>query len=643
VDEVGIRKVSGVKIKHVVFFIAIALFVFAPFVSYVHRNAEPTFIARDESPIGGTIGYTVQKTPCTPKTTIVVYNGTVNDPSADWHSQGHLFESYNDAAGVKLELSGTTTTAYGYTYDSFAQFIGYPTLPLMNYTEVCFSINIIALQGSVNASLKIGYWAWPDYYWYEAGENSTSLENDQSMSLAIKLQPNVSYNLTSDWIIRTSMVVEIATSERSQVLLGEVLVSAKSNENLFPVIFDIQAPDGESLFLNPYMKSLGVPQSELDMKGDHYPAVRLTRTGNESESSMFGPRCVNNTIYLAEGVYEGTAGWASGRGSFSLMESAGNISFIIGQNESTFVFIRIPTFRLFLNIFPSFAYSKVTVRNGNNYDYIIYYPLQNSDYLYIPSRTSFGVSISPLIYVGSQFVDSAHHDYRQATAGMIIQTNGTSCVRVTVVFSQFSLFGVILDWGQILGILGAALLLLLLIHGAAKRSLAGFRKDYNLRADLLPVSLYYITMLFPWVTYTFDTNAAPFNNVSGAVMVPLFTTIWWTPQSQLTPAPSGYLLPNIIALVFLYWIPVFYFSYLIATRTNSISYELLDKATDPLFRLGVIGGPFIIGCYYAWLCIIGLCFPSIGLIAALFTLPSWFVASWLRTRHNQAHANHVVN
>jgi hypothetical protein len=153
--------------------------------------------------------------------------------------------------------------------------------------------------------------------------------------------------------------------------------------------------------------------------------------------------------------------------------------------------------------------------------------------------------------------------------------------------------------------------------------------------------LYYITIFFPWVTYSFDTEVTPSSTIFGAIMVPLFTTLLWSPQSQVTPTPNSYLLPNIIAIAFLYWIPVFYLSYLIATRSNSISYELLSKDTDPLLSLGVIGGPFIIGCYYTWLCIIGLCYANIGLVATLLTLPSWFVASKLRERSDRALGTHV--
>jgi len=319
-----------------------------------------------------------------------------------------------------------------------------------------------------------------------------------------------------------------------------------------------------------------------------------------------------------------------------------NISFTIGPDESVLIAIRIPTFRLYIDIEPSFAYSKVTVLDFG-YIYRIEYPLQDTEYLYMPNRTSFSIIVSPIAYLYHRGVDNAHFHYRQATARLSVITDGASCVSVSVVFSQFALFGFILDWGQILGIVGATLLLLLLIYGGIKKSFAGARSDYNLRTNILPVLLYYITMFSPWVTYSFSTDGNPFTAVSGAVMVPLYTTLWWNSDSQLTPSPSSFLLPNVFAILFLYWIPIIYLSYLLATRTNSIEKELFDLDDVSNLGLGVALGPFVIGCYYTWLCITGLCYFSIGLVAALLTLPSWGVANWLRMRNNRNQAIEAIS
>jgi len=638
VDRVEILERSGVQIKELIMVIAIVLLVAAPYVSYSLRNTDPTFIATDESPMEGSIGYTIQRTPHSPQTSVVVYNGSVNDQSADWYPKYSIFcEIHNESEGVILDLEGRGTTTWGATLDSFVRFVGSPTLPLMNYSEVCFMVDISVLHGSANVSLEMNYAEWPTSDWTEGGENSTFLTENQSGKVILKPSLSGAYSLSSGWAIRTTMMLKITSSEESVVLLGDVVISVVSNENLYPVTFDLQAPDGESLFLNPYMRSL---RSEDYLYYNDYPrytAIELTRTGNYTDSSIFGPRITNETLYLSEGSYEGTAGWFYGL--YKMQDSILNISFTIGPDESVHIGIRIPTFRLYIDANPSFAYSKVVVRDWGTI-YGIDYPLPGAEYLYMPIRTSFYITVSPIAYI--QNVDYVVFNYRQATASISVLTDGASCVRVSVIFSQFGIFGIILDWGQILGILGTSLLLLLLIHGGIKKSFAGARKDFNLRTDILPVSLYYITMFFPWVTYSFTTDGNPFIAVSGAVLVPLYTTLWWSPQSQLTPSPSSYLLPNIIAIVILYWIPILYLSYLIATRTNSISDELLvHEEKGSVLSLGILIGPFIIGCYYAWLCITGFCHLNIGLIAALLTLPSWGAVSWLKEHNNRAHANHI--
>lgn len=617
--EVGFSIVNEVRVKQIIVIVSIVLFVIAPGISRDHRNVEPTFVVSDESPIGGSIGYTISKTPHVPQTSVVVYNGTVNDPSADWYTSHRYFcQIHDESRGVMLELEGIGTTPIGHTFSSTVGFNGKPTLPLMNYSEICFSIDIDVIQGSANVSLMVFYNAWPEHDWNEAGENYTYLEENQSGTIIIKPPLSGAYNLSSGWAIRASMDVNVRSSEESRVRIGDVVIAVDSNENLYPVTFDIQAPDGESLFDNPYMSVLRGTGSWSYSDYHKYPAVELTRTGNSTDFSIFGPRSTNETLYLAEGNYEGAAGWFYKYGRMS--NSVFNISFTVGPDESILIVSRIPTNRLIIDIYPSFVYSRVLINSQYNFDF----PLHDAEYLYMPNGTSFRISVYPLL----------GHQQGIRIGSFIIEMNGTSSVRVTVVYSSFSIFGVILDWGQILGIVGAALLLLLLIQAGAKRSFAGSRADYNLRTNLLPVSFYYISMFLPWVTSSFDTNAIPPSTVSSAIIVPLFTPLWWTPLSQLTPAINTFQLLNVFGIVLLYWIPMIYLSYLIATRSNSISDELIEE--DSILSVGVIVGPFFVGCYYLWLCATGLFYPSIGLIAALLTLPSWGVASWLRTRNDRA-------
>ena len=586
--------------------------------------------------MGGTVGYTIQKTTYTPQTNVVVYNGSVNDPSADWFiSSGLFYQCYDDSQDVTLELDGTGIITNGYLYDSYVQFVGRPTLPLFNYSHVSFSVDIKVLQGSAHASIEVNYREWPEIHWHEAGKNTTSLDETQSGTLVLEPSLDSAYNLTSGWGIRTTILLRFTSSEESVIQVGNVIISVKSNENLYPVTFDMQAPDGESLFLNPSMNILRSENYFYSMEYPRYTAIELTRTENYTDSSIYEPRSVNETLYLAEGTYEGVAGWFYDR--YKMENSIFNISFTIEPNESVFIAIRIPTFRLYIDINPSFAYSEVWVSDWGTI-YRIEYPLQDADYLYMPNGTSFTITVSPIAYESHRFVDYAHYNYRQPSARCTFAANGTSDVRVTVVFSQFSILGIILDWGQILEIVGTALLLLLLIYGGITRGFAGARTNYYARANLLPVSVYYIATFLPWVTYSFNTDAYPPTTIFGVVFVPLYMTIWWSQGSQFTPAPSSYLIPNIIVFAFLYWLPIMYLSYLIATHSNSINSKFTtDEDIAALTLLSAVG-VFVIGGYYMTLCATGLCYVNIGLIAALLMLPAWGIAYGLRRRHEKIHA-----
>ena len=196
---------NSARLKKLIVVIAIVFFIIAPSVSYAHRNTEPTFIARDESPIGGATGYTIQRTPHSPQTSVVVYNGSVDDQNADWYPRWSMFcQIHNESQGVLLDLEGTGITSWGATLDSSVEFIGRPTLPLMNYSEICFSVDINVIQGSANVSLKMNYREWPEIHWSEGGENSTFFTEDQPGMIILKPSLSSAYSLSSGWIICTT-------------------------------------------------------------------------------------------------------------------------------------------------------------------------------------------------------------------------------------------------------------------------------------------------------------------------------------------------------------------------------------------------------------------------------------------------------
>jgi len=631
---VGIVDIDPTRIKQIAVIVSIILIVASPFVSNLHRDLEPGYVAVDESPIGGSVGYTISKTPVSPQRDLFVYKGNVNDSNAGWDVQyGRDYRIHSDVEGVILEL-GLNREATDSSPMFFTYFHGSPTLPLMNYSEICFTVKTTVIEGAADVSLGVVYWAWPLNEWIEVGENSTHLGQDQTEDLILRPPLEDAFNFTSEWIIRTSMNVKIQSTGYSRILIESVSISVKSNEDLYPVTIDIQAPDGESLFANPYTNLIGTPLSGSHPYGTKFIAMQLTRTGNVSDSSPLGPQGVNETLYLAEGVYNGTAGWAGYTGYISERDSVGSLSFVVGQTEANHLAIRIPTFRLFIDIQPQFAYSRVSILTGY-FDYVIDYPLKNAEYLYMSKVSSFSVFITPLFYEANLGVDYLHYHNGPPRAAIGVQTNGESNVLVTVVFSQFAPFGIIIDFGQIIAFLGGGILVFLLIYEGSKKSFAGFWEDSKVRTNLLPVSLYYLSMFLPWVTYGFTTRAIPPTDVNGLIIVPILTSFWWSAGSRLTPAPSSYLFPNILIMIAIYWVPILYLSYLIVTKRETISYSLYESDIDDVTAVGFVAlGPFLLGCYYLALCISGVCLPSIGLFTALLTFPSWFVAHWLRKRRD---------
>ncbi|MFW9959350.1 MAG: hypothetical protein ACFFCT_14885 [Candidatus Odinarchaeota archaeon] len=623
------------RIRIAIVIVSIVFIIVAPFVSDSYKSIDPIVIV-EESQMGGTIGYTVSKTSCTAQREIVVYNGTVSDPSADWWYYSQHCEVNNDEFGVNVELSGIVNVTRTYSQLSSVIFDGSPTLPLQNYSEVTFLVSISTIQGSVNASLYGYIMAWPEEDYCDPGDNTTHLEEGESTTLVVKISPTEVYNLTSGWIVRSKIQLHLTSSEESSIQIGEVLVTAYSNEDLYPVAFDMQSPDAESLLVNPYMSTL----RELHSLGHYtvngqfscFPAIELSRISSATESSIFVPRTSNETLYLTAGQYEGIAGWFAQhdipQGDFTegWLDDSFNISFMLEPGDSILVQIRITTYRLTIDLSPSFAYSVVWVDAGTS-SYVAryngYFPLQETEYLFIPKSTVYSISL------GAPFIHGT---------GIFIETNGTTCVHISIAYPHLTVLGIILDSGQILGLIGASLLLLLVVHGGMKRSFAGIRKDRNRRMNLLPVSLYFITMFLPWANYSFEeTFAGPAMTINAIVIVPIFTTFLWSTASQVTPTPTSDLFPNVLPIVFLYWIPIIYVSYLIVTSKHTISWELSRSDMNSLLRFVILGGPFMLGCYYLWLCILGLCIADIGLVAVLLSLPSWYVIIRIEKQNIQIH------
>ncbi|MGD9396650.1 MAG: hypothetical protein PVJ05_09505, partial [Candidatus Thorarchaeota archaeon] len=619
-------RINEVRVKQAIITLSLALLIAAPLVSSNQRAIEPRVIV-EEYQMEGSTGYTVSKTSCSPQREVVVYNGTVNDPNADWYYDSQHSEIHNDESGVDVELSGNVSVTSWHSELSRVRFYGNPTLPLLNYSEVTVSVPFKSLRGSANVTVYVYPTAWPDTESHDYWKITTHIEEGSFETLVLNPSINRTFNIGDGWIVRSNILVDIISSEESLIQIGEVVVSVRSTEDLYPVTFDFQSPDGESLLVNPYMYTLRETDSHT-VNGELacYPALELTRTGNITESSIFVQRIFNETLYLAAGQYEGIAGWFTmdegvwGWPHTSLHDSTFNVSFTIESGDAILVEIRIAAYRLSIDLSPSFTYSVVWIRT----DLVVYnghFPLEETEYLFVPG--------SDLCYIrlGSSFLKSTN---------VWIETEGTTCVNVSITYPHLSFFGVILDWGQVSGLVGASLLLLLFVYTGVKNNFVRLREKCNHKMSFLPVSLYFVTMFLPWVHYTYERSFTnPAFTALATIVVPLFTTFFSSPTSQVTPVQHSNPFPNAIPIIFLFWIPIIYLSYLIATSSNCIIHDLSRNDIHPILRILVIGGPFTIGCYYLWLCISGLYFIDIGLVAALLTLPSWLIVLRFEKQNSQ--------
>lgn len=596
-----------------------------------YERSEPVIRVIEESTMEGNPELIISREPCAPVTDIVVHNSTICDESEGWYKFRYdygVIQVHDNSEEVQIQLQDTPTSSH-------VRFIGRPYLPVMNYSEIRYSIPTRVLKGSANFSLRVGFQRWPDGFFFEAAENWIFLEQGNDTDLRLITTMNEVYNDTDDWIFYATMVLIITSTEASTISVGKVVISVESEEGLYPVSVDVQAPDGESLFENPNTNLMSVyyDKDTYEMYTGYYPALDLTRTGNRTEGSVFIPRKCNATLYLGEGTYEGFAGWIFGRNRQWALGFSCNFS--IESGEAIHIIARVPAFRLTIDITPVFAYSRVYVSGGFLYE--LDYPFQKPYFLYIPSSFSeFAVTIRPLMY-NSHRPDKLHYRFSedlQPRARTEILTNGTTCIRVEVAFSEFSLFPGIFDIGQFVSILSIIALMFIFLFDARKQIPLKIRSYPTTKYSLLPITLYFISLFTPGVTYSFVTAAVSPTTIFGVIIIPFGRAFWWSSQSWLTPAPSNYLVLDVLWIGVLFWVPFLYLCSLIIKPNELITPEsLLDPEYIPTSI--IVFCPFIIGCYYLFLCLTGVCSPGIGLITMLAITPAWLFMYWFSGREKK--------
>jgi len=628
-----------------ILFILIALLIVGPPLLSVYSQSSPQIQVSETTPIAGVSGYSVVNSAQAPTRDVTIYSGTVFDNSADWVMEDVHHQIYLDRWGVKSVTevdSGARILLEGYHkyednyFDSVVVFRGKPSFPVMNYTNVQFSVAISVLTGNVDVTMRVHFKNAEGYDWWETPSTTVNLEAGASEEIV--LNPDF-YNITSNtsgWIIESSIEIEIFSQVPADVIIGEIEVTAESEVDLYPVSFDLQALDGESLFSNPYMDRIGGYARESWTASipaeTYYLGIWFTDTGDENDTALGFIRKTNETFYLRAGTYAGFAGWLEfdADTGTSIQKSGVNITLTVAADESTAVKIQIEATRIYLSSTPNFAYTRVEIDTENiSHLYNVDLPLSGEDFLYLPPMEEFDIWMSPLQYDYRES-DDTHYSY-QLRAQAVVSKDADSNVVITLVYAQSDVLGFTFNEAFILGIVALAGIIIII---ALSIRVNEKWTSPKIRPSLIPLTVIFISIVTPWVNYSFMTAANPETQIGGNIFVPLLTTLWSSLGSSVTLAPNNYLLPNMGVLALFFWLPVAYFMYQMIYRRQVISIKEMHKK-DSLTASGLVLGPFVIGLYYLWFCINGICSISIGLIAAVGILPAWIVA-WILEGREQS-------
>ncbi|MGY5858708.1 MAG: hypothetical protein RTU63_05010 [Candidatus Thorarchaeota archaeon] len=620
-----------------ILFILIALLIVGPpLLSTVYSQSSPQIQVSETTPIAGVSGYSVVSTTHTPSRNVTIYSGNVFDSSADWVMENAHHQFYLNRWGVNSVTqvqSGARILLEGYHkfqdnyFESEVIFRGRPSFPIMNYTDIQFSTDVSVLSGNVDVSIRLLFKDTEGYDWWEAGSTTVNLVAGASDEIVLIPDfTNITSN-TSGWIVDSEIEIKLFTLVPADVIVGEVAITAESEVDLYPVSLDFQALDGESFFSNSYMDRIGgyVREQWTSSKPDetYFVGVWLTNTGDDNDASLVFIRKSGETFYLREGTYTGFAGWLEfdADTGTSVERQGMNISFAVTADEATDVEIQIEATRIYLSASPNLAYTRVNIDSENiSQLYIVDLPLSGEEYLYLPPMQEFDIRMTLLQYDFRE-TDETHSNY-QVFATSVITKDANSNVEISMTYPQLDVLGFTFNEAFILGFValsGIIIVIALSIHMNKKWTSPKFKPT------LIPLITIFVSIVTPWVNYSFLTSANPETQIGGNIFVPLLTTFWSSVGSSITLAPNNYLLPNLGVLALFFWLPIAYFLYQMIYRRQVISIREIHKK-DSLTASVLVIGPAFLGGYYLWFCLNGICTISIGLIAAIAIIPAWIIA-----------------
>ncbi|MFW9795768.1 MAG: hypothetical protein ACFFE2_01910 [Candidatus Thorarchaeota archaeon] len=541
--------------------------------------------------------------------TTVLFNSTPFNPGREMDSFSYYDfnkNAWNASDGYHLE------------YDPFSEWSGVSFhhreyVPILNCSDVSIHVVIEGIEGK--AGLYLEGFASDKSIWQEA-EIDAGMVSETTLHLPIVQAKVVAKLGLGSWLCPLIFKVGLELEEGTHIVIRSVTIQAFFEIDLYPVIFDFQDGDGESLYQNPNM---------LNIRTN--PQLYLTVDNDSETLSLFTPDDVNKTVYLPLGTYEGVAYWRFDYATPNPLNWSSNVFFEVQSGTALHVSIIMYTIRIDLEFTPKIMFKYLSVdfmeeRIYNFEQFILDTTLENPlpTSLFIPGGTGTlrfeYFSWSPYApQTGTTF--NPPSSSKVETIITIDETNSSRNLMIHINHPYLSVLGVALGVGEILMLIMAIVLVC--------SSVFAFRGVYrysNLRhrlndTRLIPVTLLTISVFIPWMV---KLNPYPDALYNGGGRV-----VWWvTPlmirwyngfSGQISVASNPWFSSFVYSVTFLL-IPIIY-GWFVISRPESDKLErgfVISLLLPYLAVLSALDYTSSTGCQ-----------PSIGLILVLLAFPIWLV------------------
>jgi hypothetical protein len=416
-----------------------------------------------------------------------------------------------------------------------------------------FSVDVSALTGPVEVVLNLDVQSYMDAHSHWNYDDTLTLATGESGTLRVNLNMSILHTIWNHIAFtQTYLNLEIypgsanpdlwaSNTSPASLRLENVSFTANSTVPLSPLVIDIQDTQGQSAY-NP----LGI-LSFIDM-----PAVNLTSDTYPDEWGIVLPTRANDTIYVAEGNYSGTAGIYS----YRVVNNTFAVSFEILTDTSHHLGLQFEMIRINLDVSPAVPYLEVHMYYDNRFwvDYTIEVAPPFPETFCIPKWTA---NLSIVITTPRRVEHS-----RFPLSNLIeIEVTQSRTIDIDLEVSLFSLGSILISAGEVLLIfLGLALLVGAILSIQAPTS--EFHWKQLIRDPRFwPVLLLGVSIILPWFTSITSMqlhawNSGGFFYVHRSLFSPLACGLDSTANSLALVVYSRNFILEVPARIILFWLPL---------------------------------------------------------------------------------------